>query len=430
MKWIMIDVGKQEVKLNDTVSEGDINSSGVRITGFPLSWQSKSVYVAFYRGEVTVNQIAVLNNDVYESSIPDQMLETDGSFKIVVYAVDPSQTEPYVDVRPAVWAEVADGLPKDAIELPADKDVGAYLTLLIDLQNKEASIDEMIARLGDIEAIKTKLEGVADGAEVNVQADWVETNPKSDAFIQNKPNLNEMEDRLREEISLTNEVAINAEASIAKIAAEFDEFGNVVEQMGKDLDGAKQEIEQGAEYAEGTRNDLVSHRANEYADEQHLTAHEKQNIEYIAINVDAIIEEIERVDEDIDSVKGELFREIKRLDTLSDDVIATEKRVNVLEAIPKTEVPTTLEVNTAYNFGSQNAALTLTFPSIANDGDVIYIGFVCREGLNLVVDTTNTFDFDLVPEKDTGYEIYAKCTTNLGVLRWILKYSEYSGVGE
>ena len=113
------------------------------------------------------------------------------------------------------------------------------------------------------------------------------------------------------------------------------------------------------------------------------------------------------------------------------DVI-TEKYATKDEVFPTpiTVVPTVLEVNTAYNFGSQNAALTLTFPSIANDGDVIYIGFVCREGLNLVVDTTNTFDFELVPEKDTGYEIYAKCTTNLGVLRWILKYSEYSGVGE
>ena len=35
----------------------------------------------------------------------------------------------------------------------------------------------------------TKLENIQAGAEVNVQADWDESNPLSDAFIQNKPNL-------------------------------------------------------------------------------------------------------------------------------------------------------------------------------------------------------------------------------------------------
>jgi len=36
---------------------------------------------------------------------------------------------------------------------------------------------------------KLKLDGIAAGAEVNVQADWNETNPDSDAYIQNKPTI-------------------------------------------------------------------------------------------------------------------------------------------------------------------------------------------------------------------------------------------------
>lgn len=36
---------------------------------------------------------------------------------------------------------------------------------------------------------RTKLEGIETGAEVNVQSNWNETNPLSDAFIQNKPDL-------------------------------------------------------------------------------------------------------------------------------------------------------------------------------------------------------------------------------------------------
>lgn len=38
-------------------------------------------------------------------------------------------------------------------------------------------------------ADKAKLDGVASGAEVNVQADWAETNSNSDAYILNKPTL-------------------------------------------------------------------------------------------------------------------------------------------------------------------------------------------------------------------------------------------------
>lgn len=38
-------------------------------------------------------------------------------------------------------------------------------------------------------AEKTKLSGIAAGAEVNVQSDWNETNATSDAYIQNKPTI-------------------------------------------------------------------------------------------------------------------------------------------------------------------------------------------------------------------------------------------------
>jgi hypothetical protein len=37
---------------------------------------------------------------------------------------------------------------------------------------------------------KAKLDGIETGADVNVQADFNENNPNSDAFIRNKPNLN------------------------------------------------------------------------------------------------------------------------------------------------------------------------------------------------------------------------------------------------
>lgn len=39
------------------------------------------------------------------------------------------------------------------------------------------------------DTLKTKLDGIAAGAEVNVQPDWNETTTTSDAYIQNKPSL-------------------------------------------------------------------------------------------------------------------------------------------------------------------------------------------------------------------------------------------------
>ncbi len=41
-------------------------------------------------------------------------------------------------------------------------------------------------------ADKNKLSGIAEGAEVNVQADWNITDSNSDAYIKNKPNVNDI----------------------------------------------------------------------------------------------------------------------------------------------------------------------------------------------------------------------------------------------
>ena len=95
-----------------------------------------------------------------------------------------------------------------------------------------------------------------------------------------------------------------------------------------------------------------------------------------------------------------------------------------LRPTPVTDVPSTLVANTPYNFGEQTE-LSLLFPTTANDGDVIYISFLSRDiATNLTVDTTNTTEIDLVPETNTGYEIYAKY--NQSIACWIVKYSEYS----
>jgi hypothetical protein len=39
------------------------------------------------------------------------------------------------------------------------------------------------------DALLTKLNGIAEGAEVNVQADWNQTDTTADDYIKNKPNI-------------------------------------------------------------------------------------------------------------------------------------------------------------------------------------------------------------------------------------------------
>lgn len=92
---------------------------------------------------------------------------------------------------------------------------------------------------------------------------------------------------------------------------------------------------------------------------------------------------------------------------------------------PITTLPDILESNKEYIIGGFLDSVFISFPSIANKGDVIYITFYAEnvDGLpNLVIDTTNTSDIELIPEPSAGYEIFAKYNGEI----WIVDYSEYS----
>ena len=94
---------------------------------------------------------------------------------------------------------------------------------------------------------------------------------------------------------------------------------------------------------------------------------------------------------------------------------------------PLYAVPTTLEANAQYNLG-ERASLSLSFPTMTNDGDVIYLTF--KSGATpttLTIDTTNTCDIECIPEANTGYEIFAKFVrTDMEDGFWIVNYSEYT----
>ena len=60
-------------------------------------------------------------------------------------------------------------------------------------QYSGSQIDALLAKINSSEvftlALKTKLEGIAAGAEVNVQADWSQTDDTADDYIKNKPTI-------------------------------------------------------------------------------------------------------------------------------------------------------------------------------------------------------------------------------------------------
>lgn len=75
--------------------------------------------------------------------------------------------------------------------------------------------------------LKAKIDGIAAGAEVNVQADWNITDPSSDAYIKNKPTIPTVEDEIF--------IAEYGETSYADVASAYSAGKQIF--MKKDEDG-------------------------------------------------------------------------------------------------------------------------------------------------------------------------------------------------
>lgn len=88
---------------------------------------------------------------------------------------------------------------------------------------------------------------------------------------------------------------------------------------------------------------------------------------------------------------------------------------------PISTVPVTLEANKEYSFG-EVSELSLAFPTIANNGDVVYLTFKSGStATSLTIDTTNTSDIEIIPEANCYYDIFAKFNGFV----WLVNYSEY-----
>ena len=331
-------------------------------------------------------------------------------------------------------------------------------------------LTKLLMTLDCVSSITTKnegkLAGIEDGAEVNVQADWNEEDDTSDAFIKNKPKIDAMLDpssdnaianhAVASEISALGDALIISRSQIEANASKI----NLVDQKASDtkseLESHKRDFESLNSVVEAESEELANHRQNAFPDEKHLTDSEKADVGKIGkIEADlGDIASIQSLKSNIVEAYNELWDTVDRhgvkiyaAQSGVDNIMNGEVNVPVadfanqaltdtngnyitdfyatkeeLRPHPVYVMPSTLAPNVTYNFTTQ-PNITLAFPTVANDGDVIYITFECAEtSTNLTVDTTNTSDIDLIPEANTGYEIYAKYNGSI----WIVKYSEYT----
>ncbi|MBQ6894080.1 MAG: hypothetical protein IJN40_01135 [Clostridia bacterium] len=127
----------------------------------------------------------------------------------------------------------------------------------------------------------------------------------------------------------------------------------------------------------------------------------------------------ENIQKDIDEIAREIAMGIWK------KIYEDDARIYNLESrvfqTPRTTIPSTLEPNRQYNFG-EVTGLSLTFPSIADDGDVVYLTFKSgATATNLTIDTTNTTDLEIIPESNMHYEIFGSYNGSV----WLVNYSEY-----
>lgn len=126
--------------------------------------------------------------------------------------------------------------------------------------------------------------------------------------------------------------------------------------------------------------------------------------------------------EKVTEVEGTSTSAIGLAEANQADIIGIKNTISDINPAPITTIPSTLEANKQYNFG-EVTELSVAFPTVANDGEVIYLTFYSGAvATTLSVDTTNTCDIEVVPEVNTGYEIFGKYNGSI----WIVNYSEYT----
>lgn len=106
------------------------------------------------------------------------------------------QSETYKGTVTSVTVKM-NGTTKGTITSDGTIDLGTVITSHQDISGKVDKVDGKGLSANDFsDELKDKLDGIATGAEVNVQSDWNVTDTSSDAYIKNKPTIPDVSSKL------------------------------------------------------------------------------------------------------------------------------------------------------------------------------------------------------------------------------------------
>ena len=164
-------------------TNGADGADGVSVTGVTLYSTS---------GRVKTYRMTFSNNTYFDFDVTDGA-DGSGAGDMLQSDYDPNQTVYNAGGIVAYVAGQAYSLPTAAANVLGGIKVGTNLSIdgsgVLSATDTTYS-DATTSASGLMSATdKTKLNGIATGAEVNVQANWNESDTNSDAYIQNKPSI-------------------------------------------------------------------------------------------------------------------------------------------------------------------------------------------------------------------------------------------------
>ena len=175
-----------------------VSSGAVETKSTAGAWGEAGTYLVLTLANATNDKVYINVGDLIEyvtsgSAAGDQIVVSVSADHKVTATIS-AGTVTATELASTVNADIAKGVAaKTAVDAILD---GSTLDSFADVEGalagKQANLTEaqLAAVNSGITAAKvTKLDGIAEGAEVNVQSDWHETDTDSDAYIKNKPTL-------------------------------------------------------------------------------------------------------------------------------------------------------------------------------------------------------------------------------------------------
>lgn len=168
------------------------------------------------QANLTETQLAAVNSGITAAKVTKLDGIAEGAEVNVQSDWNAASGDAFIKNKPTLGALAA----KDEV---AEADLASALATKINgkvdkVEGKSLSTNDFTT------ALKTKLEGIATGAEVNVQADWSESDTSSDAYILNKPTLGAL--AAKDEVALAD-LASDASGKLADYDAKVTAFAAV-----------------------------------------------------------------------------------------------------------------------------------------------------------------------------------------------------------